>query len=151
MANLDPTPFVAETPPPDSTQPTRTIGLFPFNFDQQVTCAQLIMSKKKQQKNGFFYYMLDMQQELRQQGRSISMREMPIFAGPSWSKLSDAQKQMYNLRAKQEKAKISGASANGGATALGASNPVVPGRRDCSGTLISVSCSCREGDRVFCL
>ena len=98
------------------------------------------MSKKKQQKNGFFYYMLDLQQELRQQGKSIPMRDMPIFAGPSWSKLSDAQKQMYNVRAKAEKAKGSGAS--GGIPAASShpppSNPTAPGRRDCSGTLISV-------------
>ena len=98
------------------------------------------MSKKKQQRNGFFYYMLDMKQELKQQGRNIPMKDMPIFAGPSWSKLSDAQKQMYNLRAKSEKARESGAS--GGTAAMSnhptPTNPSAPGRRDCSGTLIAV-------------
>ena len=29
--------------------------------------------------------MLDMQQELRQQGRNVPMRDMPVVAGPKWS------------------------------------------------------------------
>ena len=44
-----------------------------------------IMSKKKQPRNGFYFFMLDMQQELRQQGRSVPMRDMPVVAGPKWS------------------------------------------------------------------
>lgn len=43
------------------------------------------MSKKKQPKNGFYYFMVDVQQELRQQGRFVPMREMPTLAGPRWS------------------------------------------------------------------
>ena len=35
--------------------------------------------------NGFYFFMLDMQQELRQQGRSVPMRDMPVVAGPKWS------------------------------------------------------------------
>ncbi len=98
------------------------------------------MSKKKQQKNGFFYFMLDMQQEFKQSGRNVTMRDMPLFAGPSWSKLTDAQKQMYNLRAKEEKA--GGSGATGGAAAVPRHSPskdsTAPGRRDCSGKLIAV-------------
>ena len=85
------------------------------------------MSKRKQQKNGFFYYMLDMQQDFKQQGRIVPMRDMPIFAGPSWSKLSDAQKHKYNIRAKSSKNSPQ-------APAIGET-----GKRDCSGRLISVS------------
>ena len=91
------------------------------------------MSKKKQ-RNGFFYFMLDMQQELKYQGRNVAMKDMPLFAGPSWSKLSDAQKQRYNMRAKQEKS-------NGVQTtsSVASSEKQTPGRRDCLGNLISVS------------
>ena len=95
------------------------------------------MSKKKQQRNGFFYYMLDLQQDYKQKGRNIPMKDMSIFAGPSWSKLPDSQKQMYNLRAKTEKARASGASV-GAVVARPSSNPAVAGRRDCSGKLLSV-------------
>ena len=42
------------------------------------------MSKKKQ-RNAFFYFMLDMQQELKQQGRNVPMAQMSILAGPRWS------------------------------------------------------------------
>ena len=92
------------------------------------------MSKKKQQKNGFFYYMLDLQQDFKQQGRSVPMRDMPLFAGPSWSKLSDAQKLRYNMRAK-------GNSSGSGATATSVaavSSNGKHGRRDCAGRLINV-------------
>ena len=90
------------------------------------------MSKnKKQQRNGFFYFMLDMQQELREQGRNVKMSEMSLLAGPRWSKLPDAHKQAYNQRSKQEKRA-------GGASGLMASPPR-PGRMDCTGALLSVS------------
>ena len=98
------------------------------------------MSKKKQQKNGFFYYMLDMQEEFRQQGRTVPMRDMPIFAGPSWSKLSDAQKQCYNQRAKAQRARERGTSMPE-ASAVTA-EAMRPGRRDCLGNLVSVSSKC---------
>lgn len=88
------------------------------------------ISKKKQQKNGFFYFMLDMQQDLKEQGRNVPMKDMPVFAGPSWSKLPDAQKQRYNMRAKAEKGKGATASAAAVATA---------GRRNCLGDVVSVS------------
>lgn len=90
-------------------------------------------SKKKQQKNGFFYFMLDMQQDFKEQGRNISMRDIPTFAGPSWSKLSDAQKQRYNLRAKGTLSLMGGA----GLPSSPPSNAV--GRRDQCGVFISVS------------
>ena len=93
------------------------------------------MSKnKKQQRNGFFYYMLDMQQELRDQGRNVRMSEMPVLAGPRWSRLPDAQKQAYNQRAKYEK-RAGGVS---GITVQMVSAPR-PGRMDCTGVLLSVS------------
>ena len=99
------------------------------------------MSKsKKQQRNGFYYYMLDMQQELREQGRNVRMSEMPVLAGPRWSKLSDGQKQAYSQRAKHEK-RAGGVS---GITLQMATAPR-PGRMDCTGVLLSVSfaiCSC---------
>lgn len=94
------------------------------------------MSKKKQQKNGFFCYMVDMQQDFKQQGRNVTMRDMPLFAGPSWSKLSDAQKHRYTARAKGGKS--SGAAA-GTSPPLEHVDPKNFGRRDCSGTLITVS------------
>lgn len=56
------------------------------------------MSKKKQQYNGFYFFMLDLQRDLREQGRTWKMKDMPLIAGPKWSKLSDAQKQAYNQR-----------------------------------------------------
>lgn len=93
------------------------------------------MSKKKQQKNGFFYYMLDLQQDFKQQGRVVPMRDMPIFAGPSWSKLSDAQKLRYNVRAKGG----SVASATTTAAAAATTSNGKYGRRDCAGRLITVS------------
>lgn len=101
------------------------------------------MSKKKQQKNGFFYYMLDLQQDYRERGKDIPMRDMPIFAGSSWSKLSDAEKQKYSFRAKSEKAKSSGTGASV-TEAVSAAASVPPadsgqyGRRNCAGRLISV-------------
>ena len=103
------------------------------------------MSKKKQQKNGFFYYMLDMQQDFKQSGRDVPMRDMPIFAGPSWSKLSDAQKMRYNQRAKSEKAKASGGASAVGATCTDTTRAVYSppaaaeyGKRDCVGNLLTV-------------
>lgn len=91
------------------------------------------MSKsKKQQRNGFYYYMLDMQQELREQGRNVRMSEMPVLAGPRWSKLSDGQKQAYSQRAKHEK-RAGGVS---GITLQMATAPR-PGRMDCTGVLLS--------------
>jgi len=103
------------------------------------------MSKKKQQRNGFYLYMLDMQQDLRDRGRFVPMRDMPLLAGPSWSKLSDAQKQAYSQRAKHEKRNgLIGGASSGGAPSLPPSVASMPlpargGRMDCTGTLLSVS------------
>jgi hypothetical protein len=97
------------------------------------------MSKKKQQRNGFYYYMLDMQQDFKRNGRVVPMRDMPIFAGPSWSKLSDSQKHRYNAKAKSSK----GTDVSGGGSATpyegAAAMDPTAGRRDCTGNLISVS------------
>ena len=98
------------------------------------------MSKKKQQRNGFFYYMLDMQQDFKANGRIVPMRDMPIFAGPSWSKLSDAQKHRYNTRAKSNKDSGGGGGGQEGLPAAASMvDTAAAGRRDCSGSLISVS------------
>ncbi|CAI8040592.1 Protein maelstrom homolog [Geodia barretti] len=61
------------------------------------------MSRKKQQANGFALFMRDMQTDLREQGRSVPMRDMPVLAGPKWAKLPAMEKAMYNARAKAEK------------------------------------------------
>ena len=100
------------------------------------------MSKKKQQKNGFFYYMLDLQSDFREKGKHVAMSEMPVFAGPSWSKLSEAEKHRYTLRAKQEKARASGATGGPIAGASFTSRTVADswkfGRKDSQGKLLSV-------------
>lgn len=93
------------------------------------------MSKKKQQRNGFYFFMLDMQQELREGGRSVPMRDMPVLAGPKWSRLDDGQKLAYNQRAKQGRA---GKMAGGVGQAMGAALPR-PGKMDSTGVLLSVS------------
>ena len=98
------------------------------------------MSKKKQQRNGFYYYMLDMQQDLRERGRFVPMRDMPLLAGPSWSKLSDGQKQAYNQRAKHEKrGLVQGGSSLPPAVASMPLPANREGRMDCTGVLLSVS------------
>ena len=95
------------------------------------------MSKKKQQKNGFFIFMMDMQQELRESGRSVPMRDMPVLAGPNWSKLTDGQKMAYNQRAKQGKVgKMPGAVGPGQSLATPLPRP---GKMDSQGVLLSVS------------
>lgn len=103
------------------------------------------MSKKKQPKNGFFFFMLDMQQAFREQGRDVPMRDMSIFAGPSWSKLTDAQKQRYNLRAKEEKLKEKGkifgevfTPANVVGSQLSVPHQYT-GKKNCTGNLVTVS------------
>lgn len=95
------------------------------------------MSKKKQQRNGFFYYMLDMQQEFKQKGRNMPMKDISMLAGSSWSRLSDAQKHLYNLRAKSEKS----GSTSGPSETASLVKPAVQdiGKRDCMGSLIAVS------------
>ena len=101
------------------------------------------MSKKKPPRNGFFYFMLDMQQGLREQGRDVSMRDMPIFAGPSWSKLSDAQKQCYSQRAKEDRTRVvphcAIPASDVGSQSSASPDATKSGRRDCTGKLLSVS------------
>ena len=101
------------------------------------------MSRKKQQANGFALFMRDMQTDLREQGRSVPMRDMPVLAGPKWAKLPAMEKAMYNARAKAEK--------RGG---VGSEVMYVSPRQgvmDCTGELLSVSIaavlySCPRGD-----
>ena len=111
---------------------------------QLYTLTQPTMSKKKQQRNGFYYYMLDMQQDLRERGRFVPMRDMPLLAGPSWSKLSDGQKQAYNQRAKHEKR--AGIVQGGPSLPPAVASMPLPasreGRMDCTGVLLSVSVVC---------
>ena len=104
------------------------------------------MSKKKQPKNGFFLFMLDMQQKYREGGRNVKMGDMPVFAGPAWSKLSDAEKQGYNQKAREEREKGKGIPCGTSSLTLGGGSHVAssaaaarPGVRDCSGNLLSVS------------
>ena len=100
------------------------------------------MSKKKQQANGFFLFMRDMQTDLRENGRQVPMRDMPLLAGPKWAKLPDREKAVYNARAKAER-RAAGA-APGGAGLMHV--PPRIGRMDCTGELLSV----RMHDFVQC-
>ena len=97
------------------------------------------MSKKKQQRNGFYYFMLDMQQDLRDHGRLVPMRDMSLIAGPKWSRLSDAQKLAYNQRAKQEKNPGWGSSPNSQLRPKMGTGAPRSGRMDSTGVLLSVS------------
>ena len=95
------------------------------------------MSKKnkKQQPNGFLLFMRDMQQDMRERGRHVALRDMTILAGPKWAKLSDQEKAAYNARAKAERR---GAGANPRGAGLMYVLPPT-GRMDCTGELLSVS------------
>ena len=103
------------------------------------------MSKrKKQQANGFLLFMRDMQMDMRQNGRNVSIRDMPVLAGPKWAKLPDREKAVYNARAKAERR---GAGATPGGDGL-MYVPPRQGRMDCSGTLLSVRrCMCDASPR----
>ena len=90
---------------------------------------------KKQQRNGFYLFMLDMQQELREGGRSVPMKDMPVLAAPKWSRLNDGQKLAYNQRAKQSR---TGKTAGGVGQGMAAALPR-PGKMDSTGVLLSVS------------
>ena len=108
------------------------------------------MSKKKSPKNGFFFFMLDMQQAFKEEGRDVPMKDMPIFAGPSWAKLSDAQKQRYTQRAKEEKSKDKDKSSveplltSGGILRSQLSDTSEykdhSSKKNCTGALVMVSC-----------
>ena len=74
----------------------------------------------------------------------VTMRDMPLLAGPLWSRLSDGQKQAYNQRAKHEKR---GGIVQGGSSLppAVASMPLPASREsrmDCTGVLLSVSVVC---------
>ena len=110
-----------------------------------LVAIKLKMSKKKQQRNGFFYFMLDIQQELRERGRNVPMHSMSAIAGPKWSTMSDAQRQKYNQRAKNEKAGIRGASSPALLPPVGNSVPRYE-RMDSTGKKLSVSLLCATID-----
>jgi len=40
---------------------------------------------KKQQRNAFYFFMLDKQQQLREQGKVVSMKDMPVIASAEWN------------------------------------------------------------------
>ena len=40
---------------------------------------------KKQQRNAFYYFMIDKQQQLREQGKIVSLKDMPIIASAEWN------------------------------------------------------------------
>ena len=63
------------------------VKLFWLFFIADLTVLSLVerMSSKKKQRNAFFFYMLDMQEELRRQGRNVAMAQMSAIAGPKWS------------------------------------------------------------------
>ena len=91
--------------------------------------------KKKQQANGFLLFMREMQAELQEQGRNVPMRDMPLLAGPRWTKLPDRDRALYNARAKAER------RAGGGG--VGATGVPRLGAMDCAGELLSVRlCVC---------
>ena len=96
------------------------------------------MSKKKQKGNGFYIFMREMQQELRQRGKIVSIRDMPTLAGPKWAQLPDAKKHAYQAVAK-------GTNQGPGFTANSDLNPPVLqgpprlGKMDSTGMLLSVS------------
>ena len=97
------------------------------------------MSKRrKQQANGFLLFMRDMQVDLRDQGRVVPMRDMPVLAGPKWAKLPDRERAVYNARAKAERR---GAGAPAGGAGLMYSQPSSMGPMDCAGELLSVRVS----------
>lgn len=73
--------------------------------------------------------------DLRENGRQVPMRDMPLLAGPKWAKLPDREKAVYNARAKAERR--GAGAAPGGAGLMHVPPP--SGRMDCSGELLSVS------------
>ena len=40
---------------------------------------------KKQQRNAFYYFMIDKQQQLREQGKIVSLKDMPVIASAEWN------------------------------------------------------------------
>ena len=108
------------------------------------------MSKKnkKQQSNGFLLFMRDMQQDMRERGRQVALRDMTVLAGPKWAKLPDREKAAYNTRAKAERR---GAGADPRGTGLMYVLPMT-GRMDCTGELLSVSPhGAEDGGRECCV
>ena len=39
----------------------------------------------KKQRNAFYFFMLDKQQQLREQGKVVSMKDMPVIASAEWN------------------------------------------------------------------
>lgn len=84
--------------------------------------------------------MREMQQDLRQRGKIVSMRDMPTLAGPKWAQLPDAKKQAYQAVAKGARQ-----GPGEGFTANSDLNPPIlqgaprVGKMDSTGMLLSVS------------
>lgn len=97
------------------------------------------MSKKKQKGNGFFIFMREMQQEFRERGKIVSMKDMPILAGPKWAQLPDAKKQAYQILARRERQGGGGAMADNGLNPPFLGSPPHAGKMDSTGMPLSVS------------
>jgi len=39
----------------------------------------------KKQRNAFYFFMLDKQQQLKEQGKVVSMKDMPVIASAEWN------------------------------------------------------------------
>jgi len=39
----------------------------------------------KKQRNAFYFFMLDKQQQLREQGKVVSLKDMPVIASAEWN------------------------------------------------------------------
>ena len=81
--------------------------------------------------------MLEMQSELRAQGREVKMRDMSLLAGPRWARLGDADKMIYNERAKGNKRGPSYAGSN--PQPVADYSAPVSRKLDSKGELLSVS------------
>ncbi|XP_063959615.1 protein maelstrom homolog [Lytechinus pictus] len=80
--------------------------------------------KPKKQYNGFYMFMLEKQEEMRLEGRKVSMQDMVPIAHPEWRMLPEDIQKEYTARAKQKKKEDKGASG-------------YEGKLDCTGQLIT--------------
>ena len=57
----------------------------------------IVTMSKRKQRNGFFLFMQEMQRELINSGRRVSMAEMPLLASPRWN-VSSRSRGLYVCR-----------------------------------------------------